>query len=170
MEKKFLAISTIAIVLLIIGLIISKMVFSDSMGFFFSSLLIVLITICIVIILGAKKIKKGIKVIVLVVVVFFVIIPIAGYIRGNWFTPPGKNPSPIIFRQENNTLIVTEVKGNLTWDNFIVIRGNATLPNGKVDPGDIITNCSGTPPYGGILVEWLPSKTMLYWGKYFPSK
>jgi hypothetical protein len=93
-----------------------------------------------------------------------------GYMQANWFITPHKDPSPITFRQENNTLIVTEVKGNLTWDNFVVIRGNATFPMGTVDPGDFITNCSGTPPYGGILVKWLPSKTMLYWGKYFPSK
>lgn len=90
--------------------------------------------------------------------------------QANWFITPHTTPSPIVFRQENNTLIVIEVKQNLTWENFVVIRGNATLPTGTVDPGDIITNCSGAPPYGGILVEWLPSKTWLYWGNSFPRE
>jgi len=169
MENKLLLTSTIGTVLIIIGLIIS-VIFFNALIETFVWLLTTWLMIIFIVIIFRLKIRNGIKIIS--IIIFIILINLLfGYVQTNWISSPhNKDPSPIIFRQENNTLIVTEVKGNLTWINFVIIRGNATLPTGLVDPGDIITNCSGTFPYGGILVEWLPSKTMLYWGKYFPSK
>jgi len=168
MENKLLITSTIGAILIIIGLIISVIFFNALIETFVWLLMTWLLIICIILIFK-MKIKNELK-FISVFVILFVVILFNGYMQANWFVTPHTDPSPIVFRQENNTLIVTEVKGTLTWDNFIVLEGNATLPSGTINLGDIITNCSGTPPYGGILVEWLPSKTMLYWGKYFPSK
>ena len=58
----------------------------------------------------------------------------------------------IVFEQYNSsTIIVIETDTNLTWNN-IRITGNATLPEGLIQKGDIITNCSGL-----VRLIWFPS-------------
>ena len=161
-------ISTIGTVLICIGLIISVIFFSNLVETFFWLLAYWLLLIFIVVIFR-MRIHQGIKIIT-VLVVLFVVILFNGYMQANWFITPRSTPSPIVFRQENNTLLVIEVKQNLTWENFVIIKGNATLPTGTVDLGDIITNCSSSNLYGTIEVEWLPTKTLLHWGQGFPRE
>lgn len=166
MKNRIVIITGIGTGVIIIGLILT-VIFINTLTETFVGLLMTWLLLIFIVIIYRLNIKSEIKIITVIIVFFFVIM-LNGYMQANWFITPHKDPSPIVFRQENNTLIVTEVKQNLIWDDFVIIRGNATLPTGTVNQGDIITDCIGTSPYGGIFVQWLPSKTMLYWGKNFP--
>jgi len=62
---------------------------------------------------------------------------------------------------ENKTLTVTNINfyDHVNWSNIYILHGNATLPTGNVDLGDIITNCSSR-----ICLVWEPTATALgYW-------
>ena len=118
MEHKLLRISTIGTVLIILGLIISVIFFNTLIGTFVWFLITWLIIVFIVVIYR-MKIKNEIKIIT-IIVVLLVTIWFNGYMQANWFTTPHTTPSPIMFRQENNSLIVTEVKQNLTWENMVI--------------------------------------------------
>lgn len=60
---------------------------------------------------------------------------------------------------ETGTLTVTDINLNFNWDEITIGRGKATLPSGKVSPGDIITNCYGTlelyTPGSSLLGSWV---------------
>jgi hypothetical protein len=62
----------------------------------------------------------------------------------------------------NKTLRITGIENApnyFNWSDIEVTLGNATLPTGTIDVGDIITNCSGTvvlvyEPYYVALSSW----------------
>ena len=61
----------------------------------------------------------------------------------------GVSPNRIVMDCEmdltNKTLTVTKVYplSYFSWSDIEVVSGNATLPTGIIDVGDVITNCSG---------------------------
>jgi hypothetical protein len=58
----------------------------------------------------------------------------------------------------NKTLRVTDVEkpSYYKWNEIEVIMGNATLPIGTINTGDLITNCSGV-----VKLVYNPSATLL---------
>ena len=62
---------------------------------------------------------------------------------------------------ETKTLTVTNINfdDHVNWSDIYILNGNATLPTGNVDLGDVITNCSSK-----ICLVWEPTDTVLgYW-------
>jgi len=68
------------------------------------------------------------------------------------------NESNMTLTVENIQIYTNDKTQEPIWEN-IAIRGNATLPFGPIDVGDMVTNCSGTVtliwlPYYSIINEW----------------
>ncbi len=122
--------------------------------FYVPLLSIILIFIGIGVLLWDKvtKGKKILKIILLIILLFCILI--SGFIIYQYeYTFIRTSPTlPTVFFEPdttNNTLTVSAVSDGhfghmLYWENIILASGNATLPNGYIDEGDMLTNCSGT--------------------------
>ena len=77
------------------------------------------------------------------------------------YTPDPNIPDYILstlgFEKDNNTLTIRyNVPITFYWDDMFLESGNATFPEGSIDKGDIITNCSGT-----VRLRWGPTNQYL---------
>jgi hypothetical protein len=96
--------------------------------------------------------EKKTKIIIAVVIVACLVIPIAFFVYSqvlsDWETPPQPEVISFVRNNDNGTLTVYRILeelyfNNLTWEN-VKLEGIATLPSGKIDVEDVITNCNGT--------------------------
>jgi len=99
-----------------------------------------------------KEIKNHIKIITLLIIVFIILYFLHitfGDIFESQFEHTEFNSEPTIIFQEdhiNNTLTVTEIypqDRDWHWPEVSIVNGSATLPYGKIEVGDKITNCEG---------------------------
>ncbi|MCX6667091.1 MAG: hypothetical protein NTV74_02470 [Euryarchaeota archaeon] len=93
----------------------------------------------------SKIIIAGVILTCLVVPMAYLIYDYQGLIGGE--TPPQPEVMAFIRNNDNSTLTVYRIIeepyfNNLTWEN-VKLEGIATLPSGKIDVGDVITNCNG---------------------------
>jgi len=97
--------------------------------------------------------KKKTKIILAIAVVLIVVVFVFVYIQYTSQYCNGLVSAPFIVCSENktaDTLTVNQIDlGHggehvdvLYWEDIEVIYGNATLPSGRVELGDVITNCS----------------------------
>jgi hypothetical protein len=66
---------------------------------------------------------------------------------------------PILFSMNKNTRTLTVQKiydASLNWEDHEICSGNANLPSGFVDEGDIINNCSGN-----VALRHIPTNTLI---------
>ena len=66
---------------------------------------------------------------------------------------------PAVFAMDKNTKTLTVQKiyeDNLKWEEHEVCSGSATLPRGKINEGDKITNCKGN-----VALRHVPSNKLL---------
>ena len=106
--------------------------------------------------------KKLTKIIVgIIIVIILVSISMVVYIKyttGGW---DSYHTHFVMYCEKdstNNTLRVTSVEklSYYEWNEIEVILGNATLPTGTIDMGDLITNCSEV-----VKLVYNPSSTFL---------
>lgn len=96
--------------------------------------------------------QKNVKIIIILGVIIAVIAFLSIYYHINTI-PAGGNPPPhysLFFSQSNetDTLTITDLSTyypdkKYYWSDVEVISGNATLPTGVINEGDVITDCSG---------------------------
>ena len=65
-----------------------------------------------------------------------------------------RNTSTLIVR--NISLNFDQYPNDLNWKDVEIYSGNATLPSGTIDIGDIITNCTGM-----VRLDLMPFNTIL---------
>jgi len=103
---------------------------------------------------------------IIIVIIIVIVFTLWLYINADCFDCNGFIEPPNIYfdeNEENNTIFVVEVesfgefsKSDFVWENIEII-GNGTKPNGEINTGDVITNCSG---YVGII--FIPDNIMWY--------
>lgn len=106
-----------------------------------------------------KKLTKTIVGIIIVIILVSIswLIYIQ-YTTGGWDSQPTHFVMYCEKDLTNKTLRVTSVEklSYYEWSEIEVMMGNATLPMGIIDTGDLITNCSGV-----VKLVYNPSATLL---------
>jgi len=110
-----------------------------------------------------KKISKKENIIIMGAYILVAIVLIAGGIKAyDDYYSSASAPTLwiyIVFEQNQSvgTLMVTELAHpSGLWKYVEIESGNATLPTGYIDFGDVITNCSGI-----VRLVWTPSDQLL---------
>ena len=65
---------------------------------------------------------------------------------------------PVIFSMDKNTRTLTVQKiydTSFRWEDSEICSGDATLPSGVIEEGDIVTNCSGNVAFRHIATNTL---------------
>ncbi len=134
----------------------------------------IVITIINAILFWIFLIKKRNEKIILVIVIIFIAAIIGGLlisyqIMGSDNKPYREMPIINCIKQNNTLIVVNYYSGDwsdsdLIWDNIEIYeeRGNATLPTGTIDKGDVITNCSGE-----VCLIWKPTQGLVYCSPLF---
>jgi hypothetical protein len=112
----------------------------------------------------SKKKKFTLAAIICIIFLIFFIWWAIYISANNWVDRPEKCFPSICFNEnfENKTLTLAVAEGcgltksDFVWEN-IEIKGNGTKPTGEMQPGNIITNCSGE-----VSIIWIPSTTVVY--------
>lgn len=66
---------------------------------------------------------------------------------------------PLVFSMDENTRTLTVQKiydESLKWEDNEICSGNATLPDGEVKEGDVVTNCEGN-----VAFRHIPTNTLV---------
>ena len=119
-----------------------------------------------------KKIKQLLLLIIGVIIIFIIIVLSKRWIAEKVFEEvsdvigpsPVNNAPPVTYEKNETarTITITSIEGEpdeLLWSNVELYNPQdmysmeATLPNGTIDVGDVITDCDGL-----IFLMWIPTK------------
>jgi hypothetical protein len=106
-----------------------------------------------------KRMEKKTKIIVIAII--FILITIIGfcaYLNYTNITITDGFHNPILCSTSliDKTLTVVQVEDTYYWEDCEIVSGNATLPSGKVELGDVITNCAGF-----VRIVHIPTDTLV---------
>jgi hypothetical protein len=104
-----------------------------------------------------QETKNNIKIISLLIVVFIILyflhVTIGDRFEDQYSGSSNNGGTNIVFLTDltSKTLTVSDIHSQRTchWSEVVIASGNATLPVGSIDVGDIITNCEGN-----LVLKW----------------